>query len=120
MRAALRPRRHDDPLRLQRALEHRRRARVELLAHELAGELDDRDADAARAQPGRRLEAEQPAADDDRRVPGGVAASASASRQVRKTSTCGRPAPAIGGTNAREPVAMHERVVGMARCRTRR
>ena len=43
-----------------------RRARVELLAHELARELDDRDPHPARAQPRGGLEAEQPAADDDR------------------------------------------------------
>ena len=56
----------DDALRLQRALQDPRGAGVELLAHELAGELDDRDHDAVGAQPGGGLEAEQPAADDDR------------------------------------------------------
>ena len=110
----------DDPLHLQRALEHRRRARVELLAHELAGELDDGDAHAARAQPGGGLEAEQPAADDDRAGAGrrggervGVAPGAK-HVDVRQAGAEDR------GDERPRSGREDERVVGMAGCRTRR
>ena len=66
IRAALRPSRQTIPCASSARCRIARGAGVELLAHELAGELDDRDDDAVGAQPGGGLEAEQPAADDDR------------------------------------------------------
>ena len=92
---------------------HRGGARVELLGHQVVGGLDDRDRHAACAQAGRGLQAEQPAADHDRaRAPRQRRARRATSRAGAEAWTCGRSAPAIGGTNGREPVASDERVVG--------